>query len=92
LLDLGVAKDVYSVELDLISVGHSAEIYVTNSSEPDFATTLKFGDVDPTESSSEVSATKPVSGRYVLVWLTPELPRSDSGDFQGGISEIKVRL
>jgi hypothetical protein len=34
----------------------------------------------------------PVSGRYVLVWLTPDLPESASGDYQGGISEIKVGL
>lgn len=92
LLDLGIAKDVYGVEVDFISSGHSAEIYVLNSPEPNFATALKFGDVDPAKSSSEVSVSDPVSGRYVLVWLIPELPRSNAGDFQGGISEIKVRL
>ena len=92
LVDLGVEKEVYSVEIDFISAGHTAEIYVVNSTEPDFATELKFGDTNPNESSSEISSTDPVSGRYVLVWLTPDLPKAESGEFQGGISEIKVRL
>ena len=92
LVDLGVEKEVYSVEIDFISAGHTAEIYVVNSIEPDFATELKFGDTNPNESSSEISSTDPVSGRYVLVWLTPDLPEAESGEFQGGISEIKVRL
>ena len=92
LVDLGVEEEVYSVEIDFISAGHTAEIYVVNSTEPDFATELKFGDTNPNESSSEISSTDPVSGRYVLVWLIPDLPEAESGEFQGGISEIKVRL
>jgi putative peptidoglycan lipid II flippase len=31
LVDLGVEKEVYSVEIDFISAGHTAEIYVVNS-------------------------------------------------------------
>ena len=92
LVDLGVEEEVYSVEIDFISAGHTAEIYVVNSTEPDFATELKFGDTNPNESSSVISSTDPVSGRYVLVWLIPDLPEAESGEFQGGITEIKVRL
>ena len=92
LVDLGVEEEVYSVEIDFISAGHTAEIYVVNSTEPDFATELKFGDTNPNESSSEITSTDPVSGRYVLVWLIPDLPEAESGEFQGGLTEIKVRL
>jgi serine/threonine protein kinase len=92
LFDLGAERDVYSIEIDFVSIGHNAEIYVTNSTEPDFASEVKFGDSDPNAVSSEISVTEPVSGRYVLVWLTPDLPESDSGDYQGGISEIEVIL
>ena len=92
LVDLGVEKEIYSIEIDFISAGHTAEIYVVNSTEPDFATELKFGDTNPNESSSKISVTEPVSGRYILVWLTPDLPEAENGEFQGGISEIKVRL
>jgi hypothetical protein len=92
LVDLGVEQEVYQVDIEFISAGHSAEIYIVNSTEPDFAVEIKFGDTNPNESSSEVSAAGPVSGRYVLVWLTPDLPEAENGEFQGGISEIKVRL
>lgn len=92
LVDLGSAQDVYGVDVDFESAGHAAEIYVVNSPEPDFATEIKFGDSDPTKASNKVSVSKAVSGRYVLIWLTPDLPESDSGKFQGGISEIKIRL
>lgn len=92
LVDLGSAQDVYGVEVDFISVGHRAEIYVGNSAEPDFATELKFGDTSLSEISSKVSVSVPISGRYVLIWITADLPEIDSGDFQGGISEIRVLL
>jgi hypothetical protein len=92
LVDLGVEQEVYQVDIEFISAGHSAEIYIVDSTEPDFAVEIKFGDTNPNESSSEVSAAGPVSGRYVLVWLTPDLPEAENGEFQGGISEIKVRL
>lgn len=91
-LDLGSAQDVYAVEVDFTSIGHSAEIYVVNSAEPDFVTAPKFGDVNPAESSSSVAVSNPVSGRYVLIWLTPDLPKSDTNEYQGGVSEVRVRL
>ena len=91
-LDLGSAQDVYAVEVDFTSIGHSAEIYVVNSAEPDFVTAPKFGDVDPAESSSSVAVSNSVSGRYVLIWLTPDLPKSDTNEYQGGLSEVRVRL
>jgi hypothetical protein len=92
LLDLGSTQEVFGVEVDFISAGHSAEIYVIKTDSPDFATELKFGDTNPNQSSSEVSSKDSVSGRYVLIWLTPDLPQTETGEFQGGISEIKVLL
>jgi hypothetical protein len=78
--------------VDFVSAGHSAEIYVMKTDTPDFATELKFGDTNPNQSSSEVSSKDPVSGRYVLIWLTPDLPETETEEFQGGIFEIKVLL
>jgi putative peptidoglycan lipid II flippase len=91
MLDLGSAQDVYGIDIDFIS-GHTAEVYVLDSPEPDFATAAKFADFDPNEISSSFSTTKAVSGRYVLIWITPDLPKADSGMFQGGICEVRVRL
>jgi serine/threonine protein kinase len=92
MLDLGTAQDVYAVEVEFIGVGHSAEVYVIDTPSPNFASAKKFGDADPSKITSEISSLDSVSGRYVLVWLTPDLPESESGEFQGGISEIKVLL
>jgi hypothetical protein len=92
MVDLGTEQEIYAVEIEFISVGHTAELYVINTPQPNFTTAKKFGDADPSKSTSEISGSDSVSGRYVLIWLTPDLPESESGEFQGGISEIKVRL
>lgn len=92
LLDLGSTQDVYGIDVEFTAIGHSGEIYVIDSPAPDFVTAPKFGDVDPAKSSSAIEVTDAASGRYVLVWLTPDLPKSETDEFQGGISEIKVRL
>ena len=92
LLDLGSAKNVSGVEVDFISPGHSAQIYVVDSASPDVALETKFGEIPSSEISGSVSAAKVVKGRYVLIWLTPDLPVSESGEFQGGISEVRVLI
>ena len=92
LLDLGTSQDVYGVEIEFTAVGHSGEIYVIDSPVPDFVTAPKFGDFDPASSSSSIAVKSAATGRYVLVWLIPDLPKSETEEFQGGISEIKVRL
>jgi putative peptidoglycan lipid II flippase len=91
LLDLGVTREVFGLDLDFIA-GHTAEIYVVNSAMPDLATETKFADIAPTEISTSFGTSDSASGRYVLIWITPDLPANDSGEFQGGISEVKVRL
>lgn len=91
LLDLGVTQDVFGVDLDLVGA-QAAEIYVVNSAEPNLATETKFADIAPNETSNSLGVTPGVSGRYVLIWLTPDLPVTASGEFQGGIFEVQVRL
>jgi serine/threonine protein kinase len=90
LLDLGASQELSSVSVTFTSIGQTAEIYVTESSEIDFATAIKFGDTTPTEISTEVAGAKAVSGRYVLIWLTPDLPKSATGKYQGGIVQVDV--
>jgi serine/threonine protein kinase len=91
LLDLGVTQVVYGVDLDLVS-GQAAEIYVVNSTEPDLVAETKFADIAPNETSNSLGSSPGVPGRYVLIWLTPDLPTATNGEFQGGIFEVKVRL
>jgi hypothetical protein len=92
LLDLGQTSKVSSVEIEFAGVGHSAEVYVGDAAEIDFATARKFGDSDPASASAQIAATQAVSGRYVLIWLTPELPLVSNGRWQGGIAEIRVLI
>ncbi|MEW5628358.1 protein kinase family protein [Streptomyces hydrogenans] len=88
-LDLGTAQKVS--EVDLSFVGHtSVEIRTapadasTAPSEPEGFTTRA------SQAGSEVKAklTKPVTTRYVLVWLT-KLPLTN-GEFRGQLTEAKV--
>lgn len=92
LLDLGQTSDVFAIEIDFESIGHSAEVYIGDSPQVDFATARKFGDSDPASVSTEIVANQAVSGRYVLIWLVPELPSLSDGRYQGGISEIRVLI
>jgi hypothetical protein len=78
------------VAITFTSIGQTAEIYVTESPVVDFATAIKFGDTNPNETSSEVTGTKAVTGRYILIWLTPDLPKSATGKYQGGVVQVDV--
>ena len=89
-LDLGSAQDVSKVAITLTSIGQTAEIYVTDSPKVDFATAIKFGDTNPNETTSEIAAASSVSGRYVLIWLTPDLPKAISGSYKGGVVQVDV--
>ena len=89
-LDLGDSQEVSKVAIAFTSIGQTAEIYVVDSLEVDFATASKFGDTNPNDLSSEVSSSKSVAGRYVLIWLTPDLPKAPNGKYQGGVVQVDV--
>lgn len=90
ILDLGAKTLISKVDLEFISAGHYAEIYVGDTPTPDFATAAKFGQTNGSANTASVLAGEPTFGRYVIVWLTPNLPKAKSGKFQGGIAEINV--
>lgn len=90
ILDLGASTLVTKVDLDFISAGHIAEIYVGDTPTPDFATATKIGQTTGTTKTVSVLVREPTSGRYLVVWLTPDLPEAKSSRFQGGIAEINV--
>ncbi|CAB4333672.1 unannotated protein [freshwater metagenome] len=90
LLDLGESQKVSNVAVTFTSVGQAADIYVTDSPKIDFATANRFGVTNPDEVSSEVTSADSVSGRYVLIWLTPDLPKATSGKYQGGVVQVDV--
>lgn len=90
ILDLGASTLVTKIDLEFISAGHTAQIYVGDSPALDFATAAKFGQTDGSTNTASVLAGEPTSGRYVAIWLTPDLPKAKSNKFQGGVAEITV--
>ncbi|MEU7510867.1 protein kinase family protein [Streptomyces sp. NPDC042898] len=89
ILDLGTAQEISSVDLSFM--GHtSVELRTAPAdassapSTPDAFTTQ----ADGSGSNVTLKPTKPVTTRYVLVWLT-ELPTNDGG-YRGKLAEIKI--
>ena len=89
LLDLGSVQSVSSIDLTLIGSPTSASFYLLDQapaavrdSEPVARTTV-------TGTQDRVSLDEPVTGRYLVVWLT-SLPAIDGG-FRGEVAEVAVR-
>ena len=89
LLDLGATKDVAEVTITFAAAGCDATVYVTDTATPDVKTADKLGSRSDSGTSETVTGEKPLSGRYVLVWLTG-VPKIPTGSYQGAISEITV--
>jgi hypothetical protein len=94
-VDLGVVREVASVDLDLVGSPTEVQLYVTDH-EPDAAPTGRPLAAD-TSANAEVTlepvspqgAGAAVTGRYVLVWFT-SLPVVPDG-FRAGLAEVVVR-
>ncbi|MEV7369850.1 serine/threonine protein kinase [Streptomyces sp. NPDC090301] len=88
-LDLGKAQSISEVDLSFVG-DTSVELRTAPSdatsqpSQPDSYTTQAKGQ----GSQVALKLTKPVTTRYVLVWLT-ELPSNDGG-YRGKLSEVKI--
>ncbi|GGY67018.1 protein kinase family protein [Streptomyces omiyaensis] len=88
-LDLGSDKKVS--EVDLSFVGHtSVEIRTAPEGASTAPSTAEGFTTQASQAGTDVKLplTKPVTTRYVLVWLT-ELPLTD-GEFRGQLSEVKI--
>jgi hypothetical protein len=90
IVDLGGQTLVTKVDIEFISASHVAQIYVGDTTTPDFETAAMIGQTDGLSDVASVVASEPTQGRYVIIWLTPDLPKAQSGRFQGGIAEITV--
>jgi hypothetical protein len=90
IVDLGAETLVTKVDLEFTYEGHIAQIYVGDTTTPDFSTATKIGQTDGLSNVASVVVKEPKLSRYVFVWLTPDLPKAKSGKYQGGIAEISV--
>lgn len=91
ILDLGKPRQVGSVKVDFMG-STSAELRAAPKNATGMPTTLgAFGKVaGATGEHVTMKSKKPVTSRYVLVWLT-KLPRTEDGDYRGRITEIHVQ-
>ncbi|MEV4944471.1 protein kinase family protein [Streptomyces sp. NPDC053755] len=89
-LDLGAPQQVGSVDVSF--VGHtSVELRTAPAGDTTAPTSPGAFATQTSGSGTKVTlkAPKPVTTRYVLIWLT-ELPASSEGNFRGKISDIKI--
>ena len=89
-LDLGAPRPVSTVDIAFTSPGTTVTVYVTDDAKPDVNTAEKLGSGTASAKSLTVKSPRPVSGRYVVIWLT-KIPQSGTV-WKSGISEITIGL
>ena len=88
-LDLGTARAVSAVQLELAGAGSSVSIRVGSDPLTAPSTWASLAEAEGVTESIELRSPRPVVGRYVLIWFT-RLPPADTG-FVGGLREVSVR-
>jgi len=91
LIDLGQKTKVAQVEVTFTSPAHGATVFMSNEPKPDLATATVLGTVSNSNKLENYVPVNPVTGQYVLIWLT-KLPRNNIGNFVGGIAQVRVGL
>ncbi|MGW6534195.1 serine/threonine protein kinase [Streptomyces sp. NPDC055051] len=89
-LDLGKEQEVDSVDVSFLGQT-SVELRTAAPGTSSTPTSLDAFTTQAEETGSQVALkpAKPVTTRYVLVWLT-DLPVSETGNYRGKVTEIKV--
>ncbi|CAB5023230.1 unannotated protein [freshwater metagenome] len=89
LLDLGAPRPVSAVKLTLVGPGTDLEIRTSEKVSDDPAAYTPFAAATAAPEDIVLRAPKPVTARYVLIWITRVSSNPDSG-YQGGIGELTV--
>jgi hypothetical protein len=90
ILDLGEEAEVTGVSLGLVGYGTDLQVRVSNEILPDPDLWTKLVSIDDAGPQIDLRAPRPVSGRYVLIWLTGIPPTKSGEAFQGGITSASV--
>ena len=88
-LDLGQPRHVQQVTLDFLGTGTNADIKVSDDIQPDPALWTTLASVTGAPQHIDVRGPRPVTGRYVLIWLT-RLPQTAGGSYRGGVQTVQV--
>jgi serine/threonine protein kinase len=88
LVDLGAPRPVDAVSLRLAGIGTNLSLLATDDPAAPVASFTTMAQVVGAGTSVTIRVPRPVTTRYLVVWLTG-LPPID-GAYQGGIADIKV--
>ena len=87
-VDLGEAREVSRIDLTLVGAPTEVAYYLTETEPTAIADLTPLEEVTLDRTSSTTTLDEPVTGRYLVVWLTA-LPEVDGG-FRGEIAEVVV--
>lgn len=88
-IDLGETREVSSVDVQLVGAPTDITLYLSDTEPQAVAGLDEVTSETATGEELTVDLETPVSGRYLVVWLT-SLPEVD-GDFRGEVAEVRVR-
>ena len=91
LIDLGKPTKVASVKVTFTSAGHSGTAFLSNTDKPDLTKAEVLGTVSNSNKAERFSPAQPITGQYLLIWLT-KVPRAFNGSYVGGIAEVRIGL
>lgn len=92
IVDLGETRAVQEVDLALVGEGTDLQVKVSDTIDPDPALWAPLSQAIGAKASIQMRSPRPVSGRYVLIWLTrvPPAANGSAGQYQGGIKTVAV--
>jgi putative peptidoglycan lipid II flippase len=88
LLDLGAPRPVSAVDLRLLGNGTDVAILATDNPAKEPSTMRSLAEVTGTGNAIVLRWPRPVTTRYLIVWLTAIPPQGTR--YQGGVAEVKV--
>lgn len=88
-LDLGESATVSSVDLTFVGAPTTVRMFVSDAAPTGAPSGDPVAEVEATGTSATLEPSEPVSGRYVLLWLT-SLPEV-SGGYRAELAEVVVR-
>lgn len=92
-LDLGRARDVRSVRVQLLGEGTALSVYTARpgvDQPTSIDGMIRRGTLRDAGSDASFAFSESVLTRYVVVWLT-RLPEVGDGEYRGGVREVTIR-
>jgi hypothetical protein len=90
IVDLGKDRDVQQVTVNLVGRGTGVDVRVSDTIKRDPALWSPLGEAFAPQDRVEIRSPRPVTGRYVLIWLTQLPPVVGTEEFQGGVRSVVV--